>query len=404
MLLKGSLIVFSATLLGNFFNYLYHFVASRFLSPAQYGLLQSFVALNYFLAVLIATFSLTVINQINTVKPKQLPAAINNLHRLALKLTLISWLIFLLLYPFIKTLLHLTNPYLFIVFSLQLLFAFLPTLYFSILRAKLKFTSFSLASLASPFVKTLATFIFLFIGWQVLGAIAGLTLASLAGALLSYFLVKRLLPLKINQLKFKLNPKFWRFALLSLITTLALTSLYSSDILLVRYFLSPNQAGIYSAVSVLGKIILFVSATIYTVSFPIFNQPQPPARLKKSFQQAFLLVSAVGLTSLFIYHSFPQLIIHLLYGPTYAVAAQFLPGFALFMLIFVLFDLCLLLLLSLRQPASAYLAGLTALTQIILIIFRHPDLNSIIINSIIAVSFGLLLSSIFAIKVLNAKT
>jgi len=404
MILKASLIVFSVSLVGNFLGYIFHLITGRFLSPDQYSLLESFIALDYFLAVLIATFSFSIINQINSSKPSQLPQLIPTLEKLSLKITVIFWLIFLLLFPPIKHLLHLTNPFIFLIFSLKILFSFFPTLYLSILRAKLKFLNFSLIGLISSFVKIIITTVFLFLGWQVFGAIAGMTITGLVTAFTSCFFTKKILKLKKSSLQKSLPKSFWRFSLLALITQLSLTSLYSSDILLTRYYLPSFSAGIYSAASVMGKIIFFVSAIILTVSFPIFNQQkQSLIKLKSSFLQAFSLITIVSLTGLLVYQFFPDLITQLLYRSAYSPAAVFLPQFALFMAIFALFNLIIQFLLATHQKIAGIIAFSTALLQIFLIILHHSSLTLIIRNSIISTSLGLLFSLWFAIKTIHVK-
>ena len=404
MILKASLIVFSASLIGNFLNYIFHLISGRFLSPDQYSLLESFIALDYFLAVLISTFSFSIINQINSSKPNQLPQLIPTLEKLSLKLTAIFWLIFILLFPPIKHLLHLTSPFIFLVFSLKIIFSFFPNLYLSILRAKLKFLNISLICLIPAFVKIIATTIFLFLGWQVFGAIAGMTITGLVGAFTSYFFTKKILKLKKSSLQKSLPKSFWRFSLLTLITQLSLTSLYSSDILLTRYYLPSFQAGIYSATSVMGKIIFFVSAIILSVSFPVFNQQkQDLIKLKSSFLQAFSLITIISLAGLLIYQFFPNLITQLLYRSAYSPAAVFLPQFALFMAIFALLNLVIQFLLATHQKTAGIIAFATALLQIFLIILHHSSLTLIIRNSIISTSLGLLFSLWFAIKTIHVK-
>jgi len=74
------------------------------------------------------------------------------------------------------------------------------------------------------------------------------------------------------------------------------------------------------------------------------------------------------------------------------------------MVIFSFFNLNLQFLLALSQKAAGWLAGLTALCQLGLIVARHQNLLAIIQNSILAVSIGLLISIIFSIKHFYAKT
>jgi len=100
MILKSTLIVFSANALAHLINYAYHFIAGHFLTPDQFGLLESFVSLNYFLAVLISSFSLSIIHQLNQTNSINHPILIQQLKDLSLKLTIIIWLGLLLRFPY----------------------------------------------------------------------------------------------------------------------------------------------------------------------------------------------------------------------------------------------------------------------------------------------------------------
>ncbi|MEK7513400.1 MAG: oligosaccharide flippase family protein, partial [Patescibacteria group bacterium] len=212
MILINSLLMLAATIFGHFFNYLFHFVTGRFLPPDQYGLLESFLALNYFLAVIISSFSLSVIKTVNRLDFKQL-------QRLSFKLTLITWLAFLLLYPLLSYLLKFNQPYLFLIFSLQILFAFTPTLYVAIIQAKLRFKQLALLNFLSPFIKTLTAFILLFLGLKISGAIAGLVVSGLLTAGLSYWLVRPYLTITAQKNSNNLTA-FWSASRLNFITQL----------------------------------------------------------------------------------------------------------------------------------------------------------------------------------------
>ena len=73
------------------------------------------------------------------------------------------------------------------------------------------------------------------------------------------------------------------------------------------------------------------------------------------------------------------------------------------MVILAFFNLNLQFLLSLNRSAAGWLAGLTALGQLGLIIAYHPNLTAIIQNSTLAVTIGLFFSLIFTLKYLYDK-
>jgi O-antigen/teichoic acid export membrane protein len=411
MIFKSALIIFLSNALAHLINYSYHFIAGHFLTPDQFGLLESFVSLNYFIAVLISSFSLSIIHQLNLTKTSQKPALIQTLQSFSLKLTLIIWLFVLLTFPLLKRLLHFNNPYLLIVFSVQILFSFLPTLYLSLLQAKLKFKEFSLINIIAPLTKALLALTFFLLGLKLLGALTAMSLAGLIPALFSFYLVKKHLPNRsltsfwsTSRPPARLPRSFIRFGLLAFITNLSLTSLYNSDVLLVRFFIS-HQSGLYSAASVLTKIIFFASASVLTVAFPVFSlQLKNLQKLKNSFHKSLFLISTIAFLGVIVYQLYPHLIIKLFSNNDYLQAANLLPGFSLFIFFFTILNLLTQLLLVLNQRLAMITAFSTALLQLTLIFISHQNLFQIISASIIATITGLILTSTVIIKKLYVKT
>jgi len=411
MIFKSTLIIFFANAAAHLINYLYHFIAGRYLSPDQFGLLESFVSLNYFIAVLISSFSLAIIHQLHKTKKARQPALIQTLQAFSLKLTLIIWLLVLATFPLLQRLLHFDNPFLLIIFSIQILFSFLPTLYLSLLQAKLKFKDFSTINIVAPLTKTLLALIFFLLGLKLTGALTAMVAAGLVPAILSFRLVKKHFKFNGSELhrssepsmSGKLPKSFFKFGLAALITNLSLTSLYNSDILLVRFFVA-HESGIYAAASVLSKIIFFVSAAVLTVSFPVFTKHSKNLRkLKANFSQSLFLIITIAFLGVTFYQTYPNLIIKLFSNPAYSAAANLLPGFSLFIFFFTILNLTLQLLLTINKRLAVITSLSTALVQLILIFIYHQNLIQIIQNSIIATLAGLLASGILTIIIFNAK-
>ena len=411
MIFKSTLIVFLANAAAHLINYLYHFIALKFLTPDQFGLLESFVSLNYFIAVLISSFSLSIIHQFSHTKASKQPALISTLQSFSLKLTVAIWLLILATFPLLRRILHFQNPYLLLIFSIQILFSFVPTLYLSLLQAKLKFKEFSFINLVAPFTKTALALALFLLGFKLFGALAAMSLAGLVPAILSFRLVKKHFKQSLvgSELTSKVSEptalprSFYKFGLAAFIVNLSLTSLYNSDILLVRFLVS-HESGLYAAASVLSKIIFFVSAAVLTVSFPVFTkQTKNLTKLKASFTQSLFLITTIAFLGVTFFQSFPEFIIKLLSSPAYSPAATLLPGFSLFIFFFTILNLLIQLLLTLHKRSAVIIASLTALTQITLIFLFHQNLMQVISNSIIASIAGLVMASSVTIKLLYAK-
>jgi O-antigen/teichoic acid export membrane protein len=279
----------------------------------------------------------------------------------------------------------------------------LPTLYLSLIQAKLKFKQLSIINLVAPLTKTIIALALFLLSFQIFGALIAMSLAGLVPAVLSFWFVKKYFNLKSKTKTSPLPTSFFKFGLLAFITSLSLTSLYNSDVLLVRFFIS-HQSGLYAAASILTKIIFFVSSAVLTVTFPVFtSQAKDLKRLRTSFQNSLLLITSIALLGTSFYQLYPQLIIKLFSNPAYLNAVNFLPGLSLFIFFFTILNLLSQLLLTICQSKAAMVTAFTAITQLILIFFFHQSISQVILVSLTATIAGLTLASAVIIKTLYVK-
>jgi O-antigen/teichoic acid export membrane protein len=370
MIIKASLMLIITTGLAGILNYLFHLLGLKFLTPLDFGLLESFTALNYFLAVLVGAFSLSAI---------RFHQAFPRLKRLSWRLSLVSFGLFILAYPIFKLLLHLDNPLIYLIFGCQFLWLFPATLYSAVFQVKLKFKAYSLISLLSPVLKLLLAGLFLLLNFKVFGAVAALTLTGLIVFLITLVYIQFCFPANAAQQQSSRGlPQFFTTAFF---TQLGLTSLYSADLILTRFFL-PQSSGAYAAASLFAKIIFFASAPVTTVAYPLFSRG---LNLKKNFFSAFLLIliiSGIGAAGL-------------------SLSSERLRLFPLVMLLLSLFNLCCQFLLANDKRNAAVWPLSAALLQFILIIINHANPAKIILNSLTAVSLGLIFSLYSVITSLN---
>jgi O-antigen/teichoic acid export membrane protein len=394
-LFKGSFILLLANTFGSFINYLYHLISGRYLSLEDFGLLQSLISLSYFLGVILEAFSFSIIKAINKIKSNQILTFSRYLLKKIIPTSLLFWLIVLLTYPVLNSLIHINNYYYFSLFTFQIVTSFLSAIYLAILRSKLKFSQFSFVTLTSIILKTLSLTFFFIIGLRITSSLYSLILSGIFSLTFSSYLVKKIWPNSTKPLK-NLDLKLKTNSTKSLITNICLTSLISTDIILVRFFLSPQMSGVYAATSVVGKIIFFISGPISLVAFSIFNLKKSKYNSKITFITSLSLIS---ITSLLI-SIFPQFILQALYANNYNQAGTYLSLFSIFIFLYTIFNFIIQYLLSQEKKSAQLIPAIVAITQIILILIYHSNLKIIIINSIISIGFGLILSSFFAIKIL----
>lgn len=168
-----------------------------------------------------------------------------------------------------------------------------------------------------------------------------------------------------------------------LVQSFAITSLYTSDIILVKHFFSSFDTGIYASLSTLGKIIFFGTSPIASVMFPLVSQKQSKGEgYRKIFIYSLLATSILAFIALVIYWLVPELAIRLLYGSAYLEATNLLVWFGIFMTLFTLSSLVINYNLSLGKMKIVIFPLVAAILQIILIWFYHYSLFEVILISI----------------------
>ena len=184
-----------------------------------------------------------------------------------------------------------------------------------------------------------------------------------------------------------------------IIQTIAITSLYSSDVILVKHFFSDLEAGFYSSVSLIGKILFFGSLSISQVMFPKLVELKSKNQVsKKLFYKSLALISSLLIFALIICFLFPELIIKILFGKSFLPASGLIAPFGLFMALISLIYLTSLYHLSVNKHSFIYILFSALILESALIYFIHTSLLQIVLTiSIItfAVFIILLLLVIF---------
>ena len=168
------------------------------------------------------------------------------------------------------------------------------------------------------------------------------------------------------------------------IQSISTTSIYSSDVILVKHFFSPHEAGIYASLSTLGKIILFAAGPISGVMFPIISKRKSRGEnFKKIFLYSFVATFLFGVTICILYLLFPQFAIRLLFGSAYLEASNLLIWFGVFIGLFTLSSLLINFSLSLGKTGVVIFPLIASIAQIVLILLFHTNLYTIVLISVL---------------------
>ncbi len=388
-LARNSVIVLSGTMGANVFSYLYHLVMGRILGPSGYGELSSLLSLNYIFTVPLLVAQTVLIKFVSGFKAHGEVGQAKTLFIKATKLFVIVSLVGLPLVfavsPWVTSFLHLSSTYLFILIYLLLAFSLLSIASSGTLSGYQMFIWMSILSPISILVKLILSIPFA--TWGVPGV---LTAAVVAGAISYglYFLPLRFL-LRARQKPTNVTKRSaFGFAVPTLLTQLGITSLYSTDIILVRHFFSAHDAGLYASLAVLGKIIFFASSAVPTVLFPLASERHAVGgKTKKLVLSAAGAVGVISLSLTILFFLLPGLFIRLLFGNAYTGGEPLLGQFGIFLSLFSVGNILALSNLAVGKVGIWIIPVVAAIVQVVGITMFHTTLAGVILLNIGVSSF-----------------
>jgi O-antigen/teichoic acid export membrane protein len=182
----------------------------------------------------------------------------------------------------------------------------------------------------------------------------------------------------------------------SIFTFFALTAFYeltqiiinNSDILLVKHYFSNDQAGLYSSLALIGRVVYFVAWMFVMLLLPKVIQLKKEGKNTQPILMQYVLyialLSTVIVTGTYL---FPETIVHLMFGENYIAIAPLLWKYALATSIFAIANIFAYYFLSIDKYFPVVVSAVLGLTQIGLIIFFHNSLEQVVEMQIIAMLF-----------------
>lgn len=376
---SGSFLMVGGNMFSNVINYVYQiYFAGRFLGPVGNGQLGSLFAILYIITIVPISTSTAIVKFVsNSRNHNEALFVYRKINTLIFKVALGLSLVLLVLSPVISNFLHVGISGVLVV-PFVLFFSLVTLVNQATLQGALKFWGNVGPNIVSSIFKLVFGIIFVLLGWYVFGAMVGVFL----GVFLAYFYSKYL----FNKFTKKLTPKgkfdrgkFLKYSLPVLLHSLAFTSIFTVDVILVKHFFPDTIAGEYVALSTLGKIIYFAASPIAGVMFPLVAGRH--GRGEKYFAlliSSLLLTVAISLGVVGVYFLIPRLVIGLSYGPKYLDMARYLPWMGLFLCFYTVSYFIMNFFLSIDKVRVVLLPCIFALLQAVLILLYHNDLLTVI--------------------------
>ncbi len=394
----GGVVMVGGSMVINVINYFYHLIVGRLLGPINYGTLASLFSILYIVGIVPTSTSVAIVKFISSCKShNEISLVYKSINKLIFVIALILAGLLVVSSPFIANFLRIDNIFLVVLIAPIIFFSLTTLVNQATSQGLLRFSGYILPGFVSSIGKLVFGILFILLGFSVFGAMGGIVLGAIFAYLISIPSVNKIANRKIYRYSKIYDLKdFLKYSFPVLIQSLAFTSIFTLDVILVKHFLSPYDAGIYAALSTLGKIIFFASAPVASAMFPIVVKRKVNNKgYVKIFIVSLIITSAIGVTVTLIYWLFPDLIIRTLYGNDYLSAKSELVFMGIFVLFYSLSNFLLNFLLSVSKTIVVVIPLVAAIVQPILIYVYHKNISEIIKVSMLTTIVMFLSISLF---------
>jgi O-antigen/teichoic acid export membrane protein len=392
----GTSIVTIGVFIGSIFAYFLQFALGRLLTVSEFGVFNSLLSLAALFTIPVASITNALIKVVSGLKVKNRFDVVTSLFVSITRYTfLFGLVVFVLVTMFkipISRFLNIEDTNLIVYFAGFLGVSFLSIAPNSYLQGLLRFKAFAFFSSLGGFFKLTLPLLFIYLGFRVPGVFFGLGLGVVFTVLVALLLLKKNFRDSSGESLKEYYKKVFRFGIASLLMGIGMTALNNVDVVLVKHFFSEFDAGIYSSIVTVGKILLFGTSIIGLVMFPQVSASYTNnENYIKKFLPFLALQLFVVVSGVIVFSFLPELIVNIMFGKAFSHSVKYIPRFSVFVGLYVLVNFLLMFLLAVEKTKIFVVLLLAVVVQYMLISLKHENLNDII-NANIFVAVTVLVS------------
>jgi O-antigen/teichoic acid export membrane protein len=345
-LVKQVLAFGSLSLLAALFSIIFHLYASRALGPEQYGELGVLLSLISALLILLSSFYLIINKFVTQYRTRAQDENIKFLIKLTFMdsflLGFAAFVLCILLSRVFAVFFQIEHSSIIIFFGLLVWVSFLSPVIEGIFKGMQSFAIVGVYKAVESVGRVVLLVLMLALGFGLTGTMLALMLGT--GVAIAVCLRPLYKFKNTNSHKIFLSD-FYHYAGPVIFTSLLVAILLNIDIVLVKHFFSPQEAGFFAAAGTLAKVLFMISAALGGVMFARVIEATGDGRpTRRYLKDALVYLGIISGIAFLVVVLDASAVTLFLFGPKYQLGA-FLPLYVLaiiafsFTNIFVLYDL-----------------------------------------------------------------
>ena len=386
-------------------NYAYHLIAGRRLGPGDYSDVVALLALAGLVSLPLGGAQVAVARYVARFTAEGRPGDVTGLFRLGLVVsTAVAAaiaVVIVALTPVFERALGIGSVTAIALTALLTLPSLTLPVVLGVVQGLQRFEVFAAALTLGAVIRVTAVIVALAAGFGVAGTIGASVAGTTMSLIVSLVLVRHRLrgpAARIGAVRTEIG----RFLVPVVTGLLALTSLTTVDVLVAKAALGGHEAGIYGGASLIGRVILYLPATIVTVLLP-----KVASRAARGEATSDILGASIGVTvalcagTTAAYAAMPDLVVRATYGADYLDAAPLLWLFGVAMTLYAVINVLLFYHLARGAHALSWLLAGAAVVQLAVYTVVHGSPYQLIAVSIAGAVAVLVLHEVFIAPALS---
>lgn len=390
---SAGILVF-ALLIANVLNLVFNAYLGRNLSYSQFATVTLINTLWYLIAIVTSAFGITVTHRVAYLASKYGKNTTVYYYDWLKKKVYLSSLIITLVYlvsiPVIARFFNIQNLQVFLLFTPAIVTGAIAALNRGFLHGNFHFSSVAAIVIGEAVSKVIIVFMLVSSGnmdYSYLSIPMAVIVATLTSVILVYFKQRNILPQK-HEYHFSK-----RFYLASLITALSSNAFLTFDISLVKHYFSPDIAGYYALLSMVGKMIFFIGSllSIFIIAFvgrDIGSKRSPHHTFYLLFTGIVILVGSMT----FVIAFFGQQLLPLMFGDKIVVIFPYLKLYSLTIAFYTLAHIIVYYHLALKQYVFPVTSIIMSFIMAIGIVAWHSTIGEVVNVMSVVAAFNLVIT------------
>lgn len=383
-LVKHAGIMLIATGLANVGEILFHIFIGRTFDPANFGIVVSLLSIGFIVSLPVTTIQTVIAKYVSQFKVNHEEAKIVSLFVHSLRKVVIYGLlglaIFILASGYLGLFLRIPTRTPVIITGIALFLVLILPVAQGTLQGLQRFGCLATSIGLGGVIRFVSAFFLVYAGMGINGAMGGVVLGVFAAFLPAFLPLKPLFRKQLSTHTGLDSVDVYGYLWPVFLALLCFAILANVDLILVKHFFEPLQAGYYSILSLVGRGFVSIAMAVSLAMFPQVSElheqnKNPYLTLKKSL----LICSLLFALAILIFIIFPQFFIRAVFGKKYLAVSPLLRIFSIAVIPLALTNVLINYRLARRDVNFAYYLILGVVFYIAMLVLFHNSLLQVVV-------------------------